>query len=379
MLAMPCPDVLDQFRLVQHHDKVVSPPALHIEKLVDELESATATLTISWDATRPRKSSLAKPRDGVQRSAKTVRFSSSISVKTIPARKPAQRTSTGLDLVTIMKLTDDELLPLAADSQQPDSPASWRHFGRIGWSIERHPSAVLALNVPKPSKMSSEHRSHHYRRGTSKQKGVSPYCCPAFALEYIIATDSGSQHLPERGFSIQRNRGFLSTVHRLTSVYRQSSALGLLHKTNSSNSTLRYRLALSRHTRQLRQRDTARIRGTPLRRRRCQLSTMLRMRRVDKVSRDVHKTKTVVSPSILLHIPSTTRPTSEFEAFVSQRILSTHEQRSDSQALSYNSQPASRTVGNSTSRQLKTYVDHIRNQRGPPKKALDAHHISRSL
>ncbi|KAM3422702.1 hypothetical protein BST61_g187 [Cercospora zeina] len=356
-----------------------SPLALHIEKLDDGLEHATATLTISRDAPRPRKSSLAKPRTGIQRSAKTVRFSNSISVKTIPVRKPTAHTGTGIDLFTIMKVTDNEFFPLAADFRQPDSPAPWKQLSQTGWGIERHPSAVLALNVPISARSLSKLSSYHARRGSCKQKIVSPYCCPAFALEYIIATDGGSQYFLGRGFSIQKYCSFPSTVRQLKSDSRPNSALGLRHKQDSSNSTLQYRLALSRHMRQVRQRDAARVRGTPLRRRRCQLGVRLHMRRVDKARRELRKAKASASPSVALHIPSMRRRTSDYEALMSHRVLPTHEQRSNLQAPSPDSQPESRTVGNATSRQLKTYVDHIRDQRGPPKKPLDAHFIARSL
>lgn len=370
MSAIPYEDVFDQSHSIQRQWKPVddapSPPALHIEKLDDELESATAALIISRDAHCPRKSSLVKPQDRATRCAKTVRFSSSITVKTIPARKSTMRSGTGLDLVEIMKLTDDEFLPLLAGSRQPDSPAPWTGIGKTRWSSERRSCSLLAPRARKQTGQSSRVNAYHDRRLKFKQYCFSPYCCPTFAVDYLRPADSGTQRLIQRG-CLSQNCFRLLPLCQSTPDSRLNFALDLGHEKKASASTIRYRMALSRHSRRMRQRDTARHHETPLRRRRCQLGIMPCTQLVDRASRVACKARAVTSPSRTLHIPSKVNNASDHEPSVSHGFSQIR------QASFPERHPATRSLGDHTSRQLKTYVDHIRDQRGPLKRSLNTH------
>ena len=246
------------------------------------------------------------------------------------------------------------------------SPAPWTGIGKTRWSSERRSCSLLAPRARKQTGQSSRVNAYHDRRLKFKQYCFSPYCCPTFAVDYLRPADSGTQRLIRRG-CLSQNCFRLLPLCQSTPDSRLNFALDLGHEKKASASTIRYRMALSRHSRRMRQRDTARHHETPLRRRRCQLGIMPCTQLVDRASRVACKARAVTSPSRTLHIPSKVNNASDHEPSVSHGFSQIR------QASFPERHPATRSLGDHTSRQLKTYVDHIRDQRGPLKRSLNTH------
>ncbi|USW53549.1 hypothetical protein Slin15195_G068680 [Septoria linicola] len=330
---MSCLDPFDQFYALPYPKttkKARALPALHIENL-HKLEAATAALSVSDKVPRPLKSTLAKPREETtQRSPKSVRFSDCVQIKTIPARKRDLFRGTGMDLVNIIKATDNEFASLIGQYIQPDSPAPWQVSSKARWSSDRRaptaggvtrPSSLNVQTLPAKSRTSVK-RSLHAFRDSSRE---------AYAARVFGTRES---------FILHRTHARGGDPRLLLS----SSATMALP---SPASKVRNRLALLRYMRRVRQRIASERHSTALLRRRCQ-SRAGQLKQHNTRKSKPHRVWQTLQPGCL------------------QQSSAEHEVRE----MQTNPVPLSKRPLRLTeylSQRMRTYVDHIRDQRGPPK------------
>lgn len=356
---MSCIYPRDQFYILPNQYKPIrnvrSPESLHIESSA-ELESAIDALIVSDDPPRPRKSSLAKPReDNIRRTTKCVSFSGHVSTRTIPARKLP--ILTGFDLYDIMAVTDDEFTSFLG--RQPDSPAPWQSStSNATWISRELPPTALPvgprtmlrlLSSTRPTQVKRIRSRRHYDNRATTQPSAS-------AWQGHFGT--------KRGASLCRASVGLRYVH---SAGLRAQQIGDNLPLGCTSSSVRSRQAFLRHLRQIRQQHAARLHNTPLRRRRVQRHSPAIWQRSDGMRRQSPVPKRQIGasdrPDHVPPIPRSAGPAPSLSPDQKQIKMP----------------PCTSSLGDvqlakSVAQRVRTYVDHIREQRSSPR-PLHAHSV----
>ena len=347
-------DPCDQFYILSNQYKPIrkprSPEPQHIESL-DELETATAALIVSRDPPRPWKSSLAKAwGDNGQRTTNRVRFSSHVSIRIIPARKLPI-----LELHDIMAATDDEFASFLG--RQPDSPAPWRS-SKASWRSRELSAPPVAPRKPLRRLIPSTH-------STQVKPIRSAGFCGNGAASQLSASSWRGQCSTKQGVA---PRTACVNPRYMRASGPQAQHVGTMGSTSSS---IRSRQAFLRHLRQLRQQHAAQLHDTPLRRRRLERHRLARGQRANGVNGQfIVADRHICASDRSDHVRSV--PGSiECPPFPSL-------DQGEIQRPPYTSSDRDAQLARSVSPRVKTYVDHIRQQRSPLK-PLHAHFVSEPI
>lgn len=349
---MSCMDPSNQFYILPDQcptaRKAQSPSPLHIECL-QELQRATAALVVSETPPRSWKSSLAKPQaDGETRCTKRVHFSEREGVRIIPARKlPALA---GLDLYDIMAASDEDFASFLSKGRQPDSPAPWRKPNKTSRRLRELSGSALSAAPRTRYQMLSSSRSAHITRSRTRSMISALPCYPRDMRAPPAVCNVRATHdtlLPPGPTTLPAGMNRSHSERALSSV--------------------RSRQAFLRYLRQVRQRHHVQLHDTPLRRRHVRRCGLAAGRPPSRADRPVRVTKhDSEARHASDHILSVCRM--EIES-PEQRPPPPHQNQRYSHVImrSNISSPENIQQAGCASPRIKTYVDHIREQRGAPR------------
>lgn len=353
---MSCMDPSNQFYILPDQcptaRKARSPSPLHIECL-QELQRATAALVVSEAPPRSWKSSLAKPRaDGETRCSKRVHFSERVGVRIIPARKlPALA---ALDLYDIMAASDEDFASFLGRGRQPDSPVPWRKPNKTSRRPRELSWSALSAAPRARYQMLSSSRSPQVTRSRTRSMLSALPCYPSDMRAPPVCNARPTHD----------NHPFTPGPTTLPAgMNRRHSERAL--------SSVRSRQAFLRYLRQVRQRHHVQVHDTPLRRRhvrRCGLATGRPRSRADRPVRVTkqgsearHASNHILSVCRMEIESPGPRPRSPPPPHQNQRYSNVI-MRSNMSSPEIHIQQAG-----VASPRMKTYVDHIREQRGAPR------------